>query len=280
MHTADPQFWWAFGIGSVALLAIVISYIAAVASGRRRLIRSQKQQIDQMRSFSSRLQSIREEERTHLAREVHDELGQTLTGAKMYLVTLRDSVRSSKRGNTPALFKTIDSVIKLMDDSINLVKNLASELRPDLLHELGLEEAIRWEAKQFKQRTGIPCIVSSEDQMMALGKERSLAVFRVFQEALTNVARHAKAKTVDVRLRKDDGRIVLEVKDDGRGIREQELADVRSLGLLGMKERAVFLGGTLDVSAIHENGTRGTRVTLSMPLEAESNLEELSGENT
>jgi len=279
MQTADPQFWWAFGIGSVTLLAIVIAYIVAVASGRRRLIRTQKEQIEQMRSFSSRLQAIREEERTHIAREVHDELGQTLTGAKMYLVTLRDSVRTSRPGNAPSLLKTIDSVIKLMDDSINVVKNLASELRPDMLQELGLTEAIRWEAVQFKERTGILCIVNSQDELMALGKERSLAVFRVFQEALTNIARHAKAKTVDVHMRKNNASMVLEVKDDGRGIREQEIADVRSLGLLGMRERAVFLGGTLHISEIHENGARGTKVTLTVPLEAESHNEKKPGDD-
>ena len=218
-----------------------------------------------MRSFSSRLQAIREEERTHLARKVHDELGQTLTGSKMYLVTLRDSVNTSRRGDAPSLTKTIDSVIKLMDDSITLVKNLASELRPDLLQELGLTEAIRWEAVQFKERTGIPCFVNSEDELRALSKDKSLAVFRVFQEALTNVARHAKAKTVDVQVRKQGGIAILEIKDDGRGIREQEFADVSSLGLLGMKERAVFLGGTLNISSINENGAGGTRVTLHVP---------------
>ena len=217
---------------------------------------------EQLRNLSAHLQSVREEERVKIAREIHDELGQVLTVAKMYLSVLLDGIMSGQSTSMEAIHKNIESITKIVDDSITLVKSIAYQLRPIILDDLGLKEALEWEAAEFQKRTGIVCELSCKDDL-DLGREESAAVFRILQEALTNVTRHAKASMVDVRLGTNGKNLTLRIADNGKGILAGDTQKSKSLGIVGMKERALFLGGYLNVSAA-EGG--GTIVALEVPL--------------
>lgn len=221
----------------------------------------------QLRNLSAHLQSVREEERVKIAREIHDELGQVLTVAKMYLSVLLDGIMSGQPTSMETIHANLESITKIVDDSITLVKDIAYQLRPLILDDLGLKEAVEWEAAQFQEKTGIECSVSSDTDLVRLGREESAAVFRIVQEALTNVARHAKASAVEVHMRATADNLTLEVTDNGLGIRPGDLQHPKSLGILGMKERALFLGGILDVRNMAE---RGTMVALKVPLNGHS----------
>lgn len=216
----------------------------------------------QLRTLSARLESVREEERVRLARQVHDDLGQILTAAKTHLTVLMDDASRVAARSKAGLAKKFACLIGVIDQAIDLVKNISYDLRPLALDELGLKEAVEWEAEQFGRKTGIHCRVRSEGDL-ELGREQATAVFRILQEALTNVARHAEAKTVNIEMRAMNGLFSLMVADDGRGIPERKANDPRSLGILGMRERAMFLGG--EVHVFRNNG-RGTVVNLTVPL--------------
>ena len=215
----------------------------------------------QLRNLSAHLQSVREEERVKIAREIHDELGQVLTVAKIYLSVLLDGIMSGQQTSMESVHKSLESITKIVDDSITLVKGIAYQLRPIILDELGLKEAIEWEASEFQKRTGITCIVNSEEPQ--LGREESAAVFRILQEALTNVARHAKASSVDVRLNADEQKLTLRISDNGKGVLVTDTQKPKSLGIVGMKERAIFLGGRLEVKNVDGGGTA---ILLEVPL--------------
>src|SRR5581483_8956728 len=164
-----------------------------------------------------RLQSIREEEGRRIGREVHDNMGQALTGLNMDLFELESQI--SELGNEvqrKLILKRIRSMSSLIDTTVQAVREIATELRPRMLDDLGLIPAIEWQAQGFQKRTGIQCGFSSED--ISLDQERSTAIFRILQEILTNVARHAKATRVSIRLSEENDNIVLEVEDNGRGI--------------------------------------------------------------
>lgn len=219
----------------------------------------------QLRKLSARLESVREEERVRLARQVHDDLGQILTAVKIHLTVLAD-VSSIREARSRSVLKKLESLISVVDNAIDLVKNISYELRPLTLEELGLKEAIEWETAQFGRRTGIRCRVQTSGEI-ALESEQSTAVFRIFQEALTNVIRHASAKTLVVHLSGLGETVSLEVADDGRGITDQQLSDSKALGILGMTERAMFLGGSLRIS---RNNGKGTIVGLTVPMKRAS----------
>ena len=213
---------------------------------------------DQLRAFAARLQTVREEERTRIAREIHDELGQSLTAIKIDLTTL---VRNLPMEEASAAQRS-QSMLKLLDEAIQSVQSMATELRPGILDDLGIGAAVEWAAEVFETRTGTRCRVSVPDAEMTTDPERTTALFRIFQETLTNVARHAHATDVDVRLSKEDGNLTLEVHDNGLGIHEEELSPRKSLGILGMRERALLLGGELMV---HGATGAGTTVKVRIP---------------
>ena len=215
----------------------------------------------QLRAFAANLQAAREEERTTVAREIHDELGQTLTGLKMDLAWLRKKLPKDQE----VLLEKADAMLGLMNDTINAVRRISTELRPGVLDELGLSAAIEWQAREFEKRTGIRCGLDSSVNEGGLDKTRSTALFRIFQEALTNIARHANATRVRVRLDQSNGQLRLQVRDNGGGIRKSKLADPQSLGLLGMRERAMLVGG--DVVIADTRG-KGTAVTVKIPMAA------------
>jgi PAS domain S-box-containing protein len=218
---------------------------------------------EQLRALASHLESVREEERKLIAREIHDELGQSLTGFKMDLAWIRNRLQSPDADLArPALLEKIGAMGGLIDDTAGLIRKICTELRPGVLDDLGLSAAIEWQAREFQGRTGIACAVALDAGNLDVDAERSTALFRIFQEVLTNVARHARATRVEVRMDKIEEQIILEVRDNGRGIEESELAGVKSLGLLGMRERASLLGGQV---AIRGRRGEGTRVTVSIP---------------
>ncbi len=216
---------------------------------------------ENLRALSARMRSVREDEQIRIAREIHDELGQALTGLKMDLTWLGGRLPADQK----PLLKKIKSMFRLIDETIRSVRKIASGLRPDLLDEVGLAAAIGWQARDFQLRTGIRCNVNLPPDSDGLDQERSTAVFRIFQEVLTNVARHANATRVDVFMRQDADTLTLEVQDNGRGISAAEMRGSKSLGLLGMRERVLLFSGKLDI-----NGSRGrgTQVTVSLPLRA------------
>lgn len=220
---------------------------------------------EQLRALAAHLQSVREEERKRITREIHDELGQSLTGFKMDLAWIRNRLQGrDASGEREAILEKIRAMGALLDETAGLVRRLCTELRPGILDDLGLTAAIEWQVREYQNRTGIPCHVSISADDAGLDAEKSTALFRIFQEMLTNVARHARATRVETRLEIEDGNIVLEVRDNGKGIREPERNGRKSLGLLGMRERALIMGGGVHISG--EPGV-GTTVRAIIPLE-------------
>ena len=220
-----------------------------------------RDQTDGLRSLSGRLEHAREEERSRLARELHDELGQVLTSTKLDLMWLCDRVRQPGARPSVSLVNKLQSLAGLVELAIAAVQRITTDLKPAVL-DLGLEAALEWEATKFHSRTGIRCRVESRLDNFELDQPRATALFRIAQESLTNVARHAHAGAVRVSLRKLKDRIVLEVQDNGRGMTERESRNPSSAGLLGMRERAHLLAGEFRIV-----GTpgRGTKVTVSIP---------------
>jgi signal transduction histidine kinase len=206
---------------------------------------------EQLRNLSTHLQSVREEERQGVAREIHDELGQALTTLKLDLSLLRDEIGSDAKEAEGR----IASMVQICDATIKSVKRIITELRPRLLDDLGLTAAIEWLSEEFQSRTGIVCKLSILPSEILLDPERSTAIFRIFQETLTNVARHSGASRVDVLLRKVGENITLEVRDNGCGISDDQIRDSRSFGLIGMRERAKYFGGTLSMKGAPGSGT-------------------------
>lgn len=215
---------------------------------------------EQLRALSVYLQSVREEERTRIAREVHDELGQALTSCKLDLSWIA--------GRLPAELKPLAdkarSLTAHIDSTIQTVRRISSELRPGVLDHLGLVAAIEWQANEFQNRTGIKCDVRSRVREPLPDQELSTTFFRIFQETLTNVIRHAGATHVAVDLKETAGHIILEVKDNGRGIAQTDIFNTKSMGLLGMRERAALLGGLFKIGAAPHG--KGTQVSVSIPL--------------
>ena len=223
---------------------------------------------ERMRALAARLQSVREEERTKVAREIHDELGQALTGLKMELAWLNRRTSPSGAGEVAAVVKEkFESMSRLLDQTINTVRRIATDLRPGVLDDLGLSAAIEWYVQEFQKRAGLGCDLRMEaGGMDYLGTDRSTAVFRIFQEILTNVARHAGATRVDVLITEEARHLVLEVRDNGKGITEEQVLAAQSLGLLGMQERAHVFGGSISFRGLPGEGTT---VRVLIPLEKE-----------
>ncbi len=218
---------------------------------RRRAAEDLQRSFEQLRALAGRLQSVREEERKTIAREIHDELGQALTAIKIDLSSLSlDLAATGDEG--PAKTK---SILQLVDDTIQSVRRISAELRPGLLDDLGLVAAVEWAVEEFEARTGTKGHLTLPPDDIVIPAEYATAVFRILQETLTNVARHADASEVSVRLAREDGDLCLEVRDNGIGIGEEHLSAGSSLGILGMRERAVLLGGELIIRGIPSGGT-------------------------
>jgi len=249
--------------GALAKLTPAVQHALSAARERRRYREAQqeiRESREQLRRLASHLESVREEERARLAREIHDELGGILTALKMDISWMQRQL-----GDAPALEEKLTTMTGLTDSAIRTMRRIITDLRPSVLDDLGLIPAIEWQLSEFRKHSGLEMDldVAAQSDMPALSPAHAVAVFRIFQESLTNIARHAGARTVRVAVGQTPEAFVLTVDDDGRGMTEQTPAGRSSYGILGMRERARHLGGELSI-APREGG--GTRVRLTLPL--------------
>jgi PAS domain S-box-containing protein len=216
---------------------------------------------EQLRQLAARLHDAREAERAQVARELHDELGQTLTALKLDITRMAQVL--TREHLTPPVVDRLQSLIGLSDIGLATVKRIATRLRPPTLDHLGLAEAIHWEAVTFKARTGLRCNVRTNKARTALSSEQQTALFRIFQEAMTNIVRHAQASAVQVALTERAERFEMRIRDNGRGITEAQSEDPGAIGLLGMRERTALMGGVFRISG-HKG--KGTVVSIEVPV--------------
>ena len=237
-----------------------VIHIVRDITERKRAEEQLKNSREKLRNLTAHLHSVREEERKHIAREIHDELAQALTALKMDLVWLNKKL--------PADQKPLHEKTKLMSDLIDMtiysVRRISSELRPMLLDDLGLQAAMEWQAKEFQERTGITCEITFNAHAINLNQDSATMIFRIFQETLTNVVRHSKATTVKASLKETAGTLIMEVRDNGIGITEERISNPKSFGLIGMQERAHLLGARINFYGVKN---KQTTVTISMPLD-------------
>lgn len=214
---------------------------------------------ERLRDLASHLQAVREEEARRIAREIHDELGQALTALKMDL----HWINLKLAGGAPKLTEKTAAMLNLINMTIQSVRRISSELRPGLLDDFGLSAAIEWQLEEFGKRTDLDCHMVSEPEDIVPDQDCSIALYRIFQETLTNIARHAHATRVEVSLKERQEKVELRVYDNGKGIPENQLSTGKSLGLIGMRERVLSLNGDL---AINSAPNEGTTVTASIPI--------------
>jgi two-component system sensor histidine kinase UhpB len=213
-----------------------------------------------LRELATHLQTIREEERTMIAQEIHDELGQVLTALKIQVSLLANKLNSDQE----PLKQKFNSLSRMIDSSVESVQKISSKLRPGILDELGLIAAIEWQTEEFEKLTNIKCSLVIPKEELNLGKEKSTAIFRIFQEALTNIARHSEASRVQISLLNYQSNISLEIQDNGRGIAQEQVKDFKSLGIHGMEERAMVFGGQVYIEGF---AGRGTKVKVEIPID-------------
>ncbi len=227
-------------------------------TARRRHEHEVRRSREELRALAAKLQSVREDERTRISREVHDELGQALTGLRLDLSWLKGRLK-----DRPDLADRVQSAVSRIDGTIDTVRRIATELRPSVLDHLGLLAAVEWQAQEFEKRTGIAVRLELSSAHPVVDDSRATTVFRILQESLTNVARHAGAGQVDIALALGPDTITLRVADDGRGISAAERTALRSLGLVGIRERAIACGGECTVEG---QPGQGTTVLARIPL--------------
>jgi PAS domain S-box-containing protein len=238
--------------------------IAQDISERKHAEEQLKESYEQLRLLASRLQIIREEESMRIAREIHDDLGQALTGMKMDLSFFAEELSEQQGpGSKEKLIERINAMSSLVDGAITSMRKTITELRPAVLDSLGLAAAIEWQAEEFQRRTGTKCSYSYQIEGFQIDPHRSTAIFRILQESLTNVARHAQASKVSIVLKKESDAIVMDIQDNGKGISEEASHKVGSFGILGMKERVLPFGGSIDVRRLPGGGTT---VAVRIPL--------------
>lgn len=215
---------------------------------------------EQLRALTARLQQVREEERTGIAREIHDELGQALTGLRLDISWMKDRLPRD------ALVRSqCSSIIERIDGTLGSVRRIATALRPSILDQLGLAAALEWQGQEFGARTGIGVAMELCADGAVIPDDLGSSAFRILQESLTNVARHAQARHVTIRLIHTPELLTLEVSDDGIGLPPDQLEGTTSLGLIGMRERALACGGEIRIAAAPG---LGTTVSLTVPLAA------------
>jgi PAS domain S-box-containing protein len=213
---------------------------------------------EQLRALASRLQQVREDERTNIAREIHDELGQALTGLKLDIAWM-----SSRLPRNHDMITQCGSIMERIDHTMTSVRRIATELRPSVLDQLGLAAAVEWQGQEFEARTGIEVVMELCVSGCEVPDEIGSPAFRILQESLTNIARHASATRVDIRLTQSPTLLTLEVLDNGVGISQNDNGETASLGLIGMRERALACNGAFSIS---RRSVGGTAVVLTVPL--------------
>ena len=235
-------------------------------SERKKSERELMQSHERLRDLASHLQVVREEERAHIAREIHDELGQALTSLKMDVHWLRHRLPGEKQ----SLIDKTNVMSKLIDRTVQAVRRIYAELRPGLLDDFGLSAAMEWEAGEFSKRTNIECEILSDPEDIVLPQGLSTAIFRIFQETLTNITRHANATKVRIILTKNADRLEMRVSDNGKGIEDREILEPRSFGIIGMRERVHYLGGNLSISG----NSNGTTVEVTIPIDPKGDVDD------
>lgn len=211
-----------------------------------------------LRNLSAHLDQVRESERRHLAREIHDELGQKLTSLRFQVAMLSAGINSPQAD----LSQTANSLLRQIDETIESVRAIASDLRPAVL-DLGLSAAVEWQMQEFRRRTGITYKLKISDEDIPLDNDRATAVFRIIQESLTNVFRHAKASEITLKLEKKDDVLKIRISDNGIGIAQEGIEKARAFGIAGMRERVRLLDGTLT---IRSRPGHGVQIMVSIPL--------------
>lgn len=247
----DPDFNY------LKILSITIDNAISRMNAEEELKRSR----EELRNLYAHLQTVREKERTHIAREIHDELGQILTSLKMYLSNLTQKLPQDEK----PLLEKAKTMSELIDTCIKTVQRITEDLRPSLLDNIGLIPAMEWHIKEFQKHTGIKCRITTKSfdiEEMVLDKDRITVIFRIFQETLTNVARHSDATVTKVNLKKEGPNLILTIKDNGKGIKKDELSSPKSFGIIGIRERASFVGGNVRIKGIKG---KGTTVTVTIP---------------
>jgi PAS domain S-box-containing protein len=223
---------------------------------RQRAEAELSQSQDQLRALTERLVKAREEEAIRIARELHDQFGQCLTTIKMDVRSMeRDLAGEMSSAKIDTLREKVRTIGQAVDETVQTVRAIATQLRPGLLDDLGLAAAVEWQAGEFQKRSGILCSFAPPAKDLPVSRDQATAFFRIFQEILTNVARHAQATKVWVHLGEEDQAIELEVEDNGVGITDARLTQRHSLGLLGMRERAAAYGGTVEIAGVPNQGT-------------------------
>lgn len=218
---------------------------------------------ERLRSLSSYVQTSREEERTRIAREIHDELGQLLTGIKMEVRLIENRLSDRDDRSLNPIIDRLVETSEMVDTTITSIQRISAGLRPSTLDDLGLATALREEAALFSERSGIPCTIVIEDALGMLPPDVITNTFRIFQEALTNVARHAEARKIESQIVVHDRNLILEIHDDGKGMDLVDIRGSKSLGLIGMLERAESMQGKVE---FRRGQSRGTSVILTIPL--------------
>jgi signal transduction histidine kinase len=252
----------AAGIGAVALTVLTVALLTSTLDRLQKQSSLLRTAGAQLRALSASVESAREEEGIRIAREIHDQLGSALSSLRWELEEVDEVISETKDvAQLEGVRQKIEGMIGLTSRTLGDVRRIAAELRPFALDELGPIEAIEWQAQQFQARTGIICKFECAMENVDLNQEQTTAVFRIFQEALTNILRHAAATRVDISMKQEAGEFVLTISDNGRGIRDEEKSG--SLGLLGMRERADIVGGKLDVWGMIG---KGTTITLRIPV--------------
>lgn len=211
-----------------------------------------KMSLDQLHQLTQHVEKVRENERVAISRELHDDLGQALTAVKIDLGIIKQKIQDK------SLILRMNKVTALVSDTIKTVQRITAQLRPDIIDDLGFGPAIEWYANEFSERTGIEIFLDL-DLDISISSEKSLTLFRIVQESLTNIARHSKASQAEISIRKEDEAIRLNISDNGKGITKEEIESKKSFGIMSMKERAISVGGLFNISS---EGVKGTSIAI------------------
>lgn len=244
-------------LGGVTLAAIVA--LDNALTERKRTEEQLRLSHQRLRDLAARLLTVREEERATISRELHDELGQVLTGLKIEISLFSRQIQHTQ----PQLLPRTADMLELVDSSMRTIRDIATELRPSLLDTLGLVAAIEWQAETFQNRTGIVFRLNNQIAKTNFQDELATAVFRIFQESLTNIARHSEATEINVILEQKNGWLSMNIHDNGIGISENDLNKPKTLGIIGMHERVLLLGGSISIS---NSAKGGAVVSLKLPI--------------